>query len=134
QLYSDDNDDKLPPNDFVYDIISDQPIDDGASWCTNLAPFDANPAGIQGAVLFPYNASISIYHCPADKSTIETRGGTVLAQPACAATTSANPSMVIRITMPIPGSSSRASEDSRESPIRPTCSFSWMCMRTRYSI
>src|SRR5208283_850318 len=81
QLYSDDNDDKLPPNDFVYDIISDQPIDDGASWCTNLAPFDANPAGIQGAVLFPYNASISIYHCPADKSTIETRGGTVLAQP-----------------------------------------------------
>ena len=81
QLYSDDNDDKLPPNNFIYDIISDQPIDQGASWCTNLAPFDVNPAGIKGAMLFPYNASLSIYHCPADKSSIESRDGTPAGQP-----------------------------------------------------
>ena len=39
-LYGMDNDDCLPPNNFVYDIISDQPLDQGPSWCTNLAPFD----------------------------------------------------------------------------------------------
>lgn len=51
-LYALDNSDYLPPNNFVYDIISDTPISSGASWCTNLAPFDANPSGIEGGMLF----------------------------------------------------------------------------------
>ncbi len=78
-LYTmDNNGDFLPPNNFVYDIISDTPLDQGGSWCTNLAPWEADPAGIQGGLLFPYNSSIGIYHCPADKSTIQTRTGTPL--------------------------------------------------------
>ena|ERR1017187_4651224 len=32
-------------------------------------------------MLYQYNTSISIYRCPADKSTIETRDGTKLGQP-----------------------------------------------------
>ncbi len=36
-LYSVDNGDALPPNNFLYDIISDTPILQGFSWCTNLA-------------------------------------------------------------------------------------------------
>jgi prepilin-type N-terminal cleavage/methylation domain-containing protein/prepilin-type processing-associated H-X9-DG protein len=74
-LYSLDTEDRLPPNNFVYDIISDSPITTGASWCTNLAPWDANPPGIQKGLLFPYNTSLGIYHCPADHSVIETKTG-----------------------------------------------------------
>jgi prepilin-type processing-associated H-X9-DG protein/prepilin-type N-terminal cleavage/methylation domain-containing protein len=80
-LYAGDNDDSLPPNNFVYDIISDQPLDTGPSWCTNLAIFDTDPAGISGGLLFQYNTSVPIYHCPADPSTVQTRSGTILSQP-----------------------------------------------------
>ncbi|MFZ0826648.1 MAG: type II secretion system protein [Verrucomicrobiia bacterium] len=77
QLYVGDNNDFMPPNNFVYDIATDQPItgNDGPSWCTNVAPFDANPAGIRNGLLFPYNNAEAIYHCPADPSTIEIPGG-----------------------------------------------------------
>jgi prepilin-type N-terminal cleavage/methylation domain-containing protein/prepilin-type processing-associated H-X9-DG protein len=80
-LYSMDNNDGLPPNNFVYDINSDQPIDTGPSWCTNLAIYDTNTAGISGGLLFQYNTSIAIYHCPADQSTVQTHSGTILSQP-----------------------------------------------------
>jgi prepilin-type N-terminal cleavage/methylation domain-containing protein/prepilin-type processing-associated H-X9-DG protein len=83
QLYVGDNDDFMPPNNFVYDIATGQPVpgNDGPSWCTNVAPFDANPAGIQNGLLFQYNNSGAIYRCPADPSTIEIRGGPKLNQP-----------------------------------------------------
>jgi len=80
-LYTVDNHDIVPPNNFVYDIISDQPLVQGGSWCTNLAPYDADPAGIQNGMLFQYNQSLGIYRCPADKSTLQTRDGTKLSQP-----------------------------------------------------
>ena len=80
-LYGMDNDDRLPPNNFVYDIISDQPLDTGPSWCTNLAIFDTDPIGITGGLLFQYNTSVPIYHCPADHSTVQTHTGTILSQP-----------------------------------------------------
>ena len=79
-LYGMDNNDSLPPNNFVYDIISDQPAVQGPSWCTNLAPFDVDPAGIQNGLLFQYNASVAIYHCPADQTTVQTHTGTNLGQ------------------------------------------------------
>jgi prepilin-type processing-associated H-X9-DG protein/prepilin-type N-terminal cleavage/methylation domain-containing protein len=74
-LYSLDFNDRLPPNNFVYDIISDQPIILDSSWCTNVAPLEADPSGLQKGLLFQYNTSIAIYHCPADKSTIQTHTG-----------------------------------------------------------
>ena len=80
-LYTDDNNEILPPNNFVYDIFSQQPIDSADSWCTNLAPYDASTVGIVNGMLYQYNTSISIYRCPADKSTIETRNGTKSGQP-----------------------------------------------------
>jgi prepilin-type N-terminal cleavage/methylation domain-containing protein/prepilin-type processing-associated H-X9-DG protein len=79
-LYTVDNNDILPPNNFVYDIISDTPISSGSSWCTNLAPYDANPAGIEGGLLYKYNTAQPIYHCPADKSTLQTKAGVLLPQ------------------------------------------------------
>jgi prepilin-type N-terminal cleavage/methylation domain-containing protein/prepilin-type processing-associated H-X9-DG protein len=81
QLYGVDNQDCLPPNNFVYDIISDQPLDTGPSWCTNLAIFDTDSVGISGGLLFQYNTSLPIYHCPADPSTVQTHTGTILSQP-----------------------------------------------------
>ena len=80
-LYGLENNDRLPPNNFVYDIISDQPLDTGPSWCTNLAIYDTNSIGISGGLLFQYNTSVPIYHCPADPSTVQTHDGTKLSQP-----------------------------------------------------
>ena len=82
-LYAADNADYMPPNNFVYDITTDQPIagNAGPSWCTNVAPYDPSPVGIQNGLLFTYNNSFGIYRCPADNSTVETFSGTKLPQP-----------------------------------------------------
>jgi prepilin-type N-terminal cleavage/methylation domain-containing protein/prepilin-type processing-associated H-X9-DG protein len=81
-LYTGDNNDFLPPNNFVYDAGTGQPFagDVGPSWCTNLAPFDARPDGIRNGLLYQYNNSVPIYHCPADQSTLEIPGGNPLPQ------------------------------------------------------
>ena len=80
-LYALDNSDILPPNNFVYDINSGQPIMTGVSWCTNVAPLDTNLAGIENGMLYQYNRSPGIYRCPADKSTVHTPGGVKLSEP-----------------------------------------------------
>ena len=54
-LYALDNQDVLPPNNFIYDINSDQPLLQGDSWCTNVAPLDTNVGGIDNALLFQHN-------------------------------------------------------------------------------
>ena len=80
-LYTLDNNDYLPPNNFVYDIFSQQPMFLGDSWCTNLAPYDTNTDGITLCKLYPYNQQMSIYHCPTDKSTVEAFDGTLTTIP-----------------------------------------------------
>jgi len=80
-LYALDHNDVLPPNNYVADINGGSSIADGASWCTNNAVLDASTAGIKNALIFPYNRSVAIYHCPADQSTVETPGGIKLPQP-----------------------------------------------------
>ena len=82
-LYVVDNNDYLPPNNFVYDLTSQQAIpgNEGPSWCTNVAPYSADPVGISGGLLFQYNTAIGIYKCPADQSTLETTGGAKLPTP-----------------------------------------------------
>ena len=48
-------------------------ISAGASWCL-AAPTAAN---VQSGMLFEYNRSLAIYHCPADRSTLtDPSGGT----------------------------------------------------------
>src|SRR5271169_2728139 len=43
-LYVADNEDLLPPNNFVYDISSQMAIpgNEGPSWCTNVAPYETD--------------------------------------------------------------------------------------------
>lgn len=80
-LYAGDNADHLPPNSFYYYFPDALVIEPGPCWCSNAAPIDANPAGIQQGLLFVYNTSLSIYHCPSDRTTIQTQGGVALSQP-----------------------------------------------------
>jgi prepilin-type N-terminal cleavage/methylation domain-containing protein/prepilin-type processing-associated H-X9-DG protein len=80
-LYVVDHNDILPPNNSIVNIGGGTTMAAAASWCTNFAPWDAIPDGIQNGLLFPYNTSLPIYHCPADQSTIETTGGVKLTPP-----------------------------------------------------
>ena len=82
-MYALDYSDFMPPNNFVFDITTMRAIpgNEGPSWCTNVAPYSADPAGITGGLLYPYNSSLGIYKCPADQSTLELPDGTKLPQP-----------------------------------------------------
>jgi prepilin-type processing-associated H-X9-DG protein/prepilin-type N-terminal cleavage/methylation domain-containing protein len=80
-LYTHDNNDYLPPNNFIFDILSDTPIVSTFSWSTNLAPFDPTPGGITNGLLFVYNTSVPIYRCPADHSTVVDPSGAFTGQP-----------------------------------------------------
>jgi prepilin-type processing-associated H-X9-DG protein/prepilin-type N-terminal cleavage/methylation domain-containing protein len=80
QLYANDNDDQLPPNNAVDDISTGNVIDTGTSWCAGNARTDATTTNIESGLLFQYNRSVAIYHCPADRSTIEASGGAQLSQ------------------------------------------------------
>jgi prepilin-type N-terminal cleavage/methylation domain-containing protein/prepilin-type processing-associated H-X9-DG protein len=62
-MYAHDNDDVLVPNNsvHVYETFSA-----GAAW----ALADPSVTNIQNGMLFEYNKSLGIYHCPADRSTL----------------------------------------------------------------
>jgi len=77
-LYAVDHNDILPPNNSIALIGGGAPVSD-ATWCSNYV-YDVEPAGIKNCLLFPYNTSLAIYHCPADRSTITTLGGVKLDQ------------------------------------------------------
>src|SRR5439155_2232565 len=80
-LYALDHNDILPPNNYVYDVSSGGPsvaFSSNITWCPGLTRYDTTPANIERGLLFPYNRSVAIYHCPADKSTVETTNGVTL--------------------------------------------------------
>ena len=69
--YTMDNGDALVPNNAVNTEGSGSTISAGSSWC--LA--DPTIMNVQNGMLFPYNTSLSIYHCPADRSTVTDPAG-----------------------------------------------------------
>jgi prepilin-type N-terminal cleavage/methylation domain-containing protein/prepilin-type processing-associated H-X9-DG protein len=77
QLYTDDNADSLPGNTAL------NPGDlsnrgawtaDPVSWLQGNAWTDTTPTNLQRGVLYHYNQSLGIYHCPADRSTVQDQG------------------------------------------------------------
>ncbi len=70
-LYAGDHADILPPNNSVYSINTGTPLAEGGSWCAGNTREDTDTRNIENALLFPYNRSVAIYHCPADRSTVE---------------------------------------------------------------
>jgi prepilin-type N-terminal cleavage/methylation domain-containing protein/prepilin-type processing-associated H-X9-DG protein len=76
-LYITDNNDYFVPNNSI--AIGGSPgssISTGFSWLPDLnAAMEIDPSNIINGLLFPYNRSLGIYHCPADYSTLQTPDG-----------------------------------------------------------
>lgn len=83
-MYAEDNTDRLAPNNSVVSVTG---LDSGSSLLTGLswlpdpdARTEIDPSNIVNGVLYQYNKSLGIYHCPADLSTLETPDGQKLPQ------------------------------------------------------
>jgi prepilin-type N-terminal cleavage/methylation domain-containing protein/prepilin-type processing-associated H-X9-DG protein len=75
-MYAHDNDDVIPPNNFVYQVdmgTTNNPTlgEDQLTWCRGLAPLETNEINAASSLLFSYNQSTAIYHCPSDRSTVD---------------------------------------------------------------
>jgi prepilin-type N-terminal cleavage/methylation domain-containing protein/prepilin-type processing-associated H-X9-DG protein len=79
-LYLGDNADVMVPNNVLYNIGMSADAEVGASWCMGSGRYDTTTTNIQSGVLFPYNSSVGIYHCPADQSLAEAQDGSTLPQ------------------------------------------------------
>ena len=88
-LYVADNNDFLVPNDSVASLaslgVTAVSETKGVSWCLDGidgqgAITQLNPSNIVNGLLFQYNSSVAIYHCPADLSKLETPDGRPLPQ------------------------------------------------------
>lgn len=79
-LYTNDNNDYLTPNNAVSAMGTTARVINGASWCLDIAPLETSTTNIEQGLLFPYNRSVGIYHCPADKSTVRDANGNPLPQ------------------------------------------------------
>lgn len=84
EMYSNDHDDVMIPNNSVYDVGTGQPIpglDLSQTWCPGNARADTNSDNIRKGYLFPYNTSVDIYRCPADHAKVYTLDGQELEIP-----------------------------------------------------
>jgi prepilin-type N-terminal cleavage/methylation domain-containing protein/prepilin-type processing-associated H-X9-DG protein len=81
QLYTNDHNGTLLPNNSVYDVTTGQPISGvnlSETWCPGNARADTNSDNIKLGYLWDYNRSAAIYRCPADRATVTTLSGQVL--------------------------------------------------------
>jgi prepilin-type processing-associated H-X9-DG protein len=76
QMYADDYAGMMVPNDWIATLsvstngtMTPQDMAQ-TSWCAGNALVDTDTSNIQQGLLFPYNKSTAIYHCPSDFSTI----------------------------------------------------------------
>jgi prepilin-type N-terminal cleavage/methylation domain-containing protein/prepilin-type processing-associated H-X9-DG protein len=84
-LYAGDNNDWVVPNNSVAEIApgTNLPTAEvkGVSWLPdNNAKTELDPSGIINGLLYQYNSTLAIYHCPSDLSTLQTPGGQPLQQ------------------------------------------------------
>src|SRR5215831_15793652 len=68
-LYSDDNNGFVPPQKTIIGPFSDMSSATG-SWILGDTTFVLTTSNIEHGVLFPYNSSTAIYHCPEDHSKV----------------------------------------------------------------
>ena len=78
QMYADDHNDALPPNESLSGGLTDRAayIATARSWLRGNAWSDTTDVNIRAGVLFRYNSSSGIYKCPGDKSTVRDQGKT----------------------------------------------------------
>jgi len=73
-MYATDNNDALTPNATLSTGNREGFIATKETWINGNAYTDDTSTNIQNGVLFPYNRSIKIYKCPADRSTVRDLG------------------------------------------------------------
>ena len=73
-MYVDDHQDLLPPNATTSGGGRDAFVATGQTWIAGNAWTDVSVTNIERGVLFPYNRSVAIYKCPADRSTVRDQG------------------------------------------------------------
>jgi len=71
QMYAHDHNDVLAPNNSVNPVPPVPPLLKGASW----ALANSTEENVQDGLLFQYNQSLGIYHCPADRATLPSTNG-----------------------------------------------------------
>jgi prepilin-type N-terminal cleavage/methylation domain-containing protein/prepilin-type processing-associated H-X9-DG protein len=80
-LYVVDNNDYFVPNNSIAVINTPSSNVKGLSWLPDVdADSEIDPSNIVNGLLFQYNTSLGIYHCPADQATLETESGQPLPQ------------------------------------------------------
>jgi len=81
EMYADDNQGILAPNNWI-DYVGGASGGDNKSisWCNGNALMDTTTSNLQSGLLFPYDRSVGIYHCPSDMSTIVDANGNPLPQ------------------------------------------------------
>jgi prepilin-type N-terminal cleavage/methylation domain-containing protein/prepilin-type processing-associated H-X9-DG protein len=80
-LYVVDNNDYFVPNNSVAIIGSGSSDIKGLSWLPDTdASSQYDPSNIVNGLLYQYNNSLGIYHCPGDFSTLKTPAGQPMAQ------------------------------------------------------
>ncbi len=74
-MYVDDHQDQLPPNATTAGGgARDGWVATTHTWVAGNAWTDLTPTNLQRGILFPYNQSVKIYKCPADRSTVRDLG------------------------------------------------------------
>jgi prepilin-type N-terminal cleavage/methylation domain-containing protein/prepilin-type processing-associated H-X9-DG protein len=69
-MYVQDNDDNLPSNIVRRDRLTFDEVNVTGSWVLGNARLDTNGANIEAGVLSFHVGAASVYHCPADHSTV----------------------------------------------------------------
>jgi prepilin-type N-terminal cleavage/methylation domain-containing protein/prepilin-type processing-associated H-X9-DG protein len=80
EMYADDNQGILAPNNWIDYVGAGGGFNQSISWCNGDAQTDTTTSNLQTGLLFPYNRSTGIYHCPSDVSTIVDAHGNALPQ------------------------------------------------------
>jgi len=73
-MYADDNNGALPPNESSSGGGRAGYLGTTNSWIQGNAWTDTDTANIQNSLLFPYDKSVLIYKCPADRATVRDQG------------------------------------------------------------
>lgn len=78
EMYTTDNDDRLPPNNFVFFWPGLSTTGDLNSWCRGNAQTEVGTDSIKLGLLWDYNRSLGIYRCPSDRSPIKKADGSYI--------------------------------------------------------
>jgi prepilin-type N-terminal cleavage/methylation domain-containing protein/prepilin-type processing-associated H-X9-DG protein len=78
EMYADDNHGLLAPNNWIDYVGVGGGFNVSISWCNGDARTDTTTSNLQTGLLYPYNRSPGIYHCPSDVSTIVDADGNPL--------------------------------------------------------